>query len=211
MEKNILRNNSNYMNLLNGIGKILEEGRKKAFKAVNEILVKTYWEIGRQIIEFEQKGKERANYGSSLLTKLSKDLKLRYGRGFSKSNVYLMRLFYLKYQKFQTVSGKLSWSHYAELLGIENDLERSFYEKQSIKENCSVRELKRQINSALFHRISLSKDKKGVLELSKKGQITQKADDLIKEPYILEFLGIPEHYKYSEKELEQKIMQLQYS
>ena len=195
-----------YNNLIKNIGAVLEQGRRQAYNAVNQILTKTYWEIGRQIVEFEQKGKEKADYGSELLDRLSKDLKQSYGKGFSKSNVYLMRLFYLIYQKFQTVSGKLSWSHYVELLGIEDDLERSFYEKQCTKENWSVRELKRQKNSALFHRIALSKDKQGVLELSKKGHIIEKAEDIVRDPYILEFLDIPENYKYTEKELEQKII-----
>ena len=117
-----------------------------------------------------------------------------------------MRQFYLKFPKFQTLSGKLSWSHYAELLSVEDDLACQFYKKQSINENWSVRELKRQINSALFQRIALSRDKKGVLELSKKGNIIQKHQDIIRDPYVLEFLQIPENYKYSEKELEQKII-----
>ena len=117
-----------------------------------------------------------------------------------------MRLLYLKYPKFQALSGKLSWSHYAELLSISDNLARSFYEKQSIKENWSVRELKRQINSMLFERIALSKDKKGVLELAQKGQIIEKGKDIVKDPCILEFLRIPETYKYSERELEQGII-----
>lgn len=196
----------NYNNLITDIGSILEKGRQQAYKVVNEILVKTYWEIGRQIVEFEQKGKEKAEYGSSLLNNLSIDLKLRYGKGFSRRNIHDMRRFYLKYQKWQTVSAKLSWSHYVELLGIEDDLERNFYEKQCVSERWSVRELQRQINSVLFHRIALSKDKKGVLELSKKGQIINKDEDIIKDPYVLEFLKIPENHKYTEKQLEQKII-----
>ncbi|MDD4353210.1 MAG: PDDEXK nuclease domain-containing protein [Candidatus Nanoarchaeia archaeon] len=200
-----------YNNLIENIGEILELGRKKVYSAINSILVKTYWEIGKNIVEFEQKGNEKADYGSSLLDNLSKDLKIKYGKGFSRSNVYLMRLLYFKYPIFQTVSGKLSWSHFVELLIIDDDLERSFYEKQCEKDNWSVRELKRQINSALFYRIALSKDKKGVLELSQKGQIIEKPEDLIKDPYVLEFLKIPENEKYSEKDLEQKIIDnLQY-
>ncbi len=197
---------SNYKILINNIGKILEKGRKQVVIAVNNILVNTYWEIGRQIVEFEQKGKEKVEYGSKLFERIAKDLKDRYGKGFSRSNIIYMRLLYLKYPKSQTLSDQLGWSHYIELVSIDDDLERSFYEKQCIKENWSVRELRRQINSALFYRIALSKDKKGVLELSKKGQIIEKAKDLIKEPYILEFLNIPQHYSYSEKELEQKII-----
>ena len=195
-----------YSSLIESIGSLLEHGRKQAYHAVNEILVRTYWEIGRRIIEFEQHGKERAEYGSALLEKLSKDLKLGHGKGFSKSNLIYMRLFYLKYPKSETLSHQLSWSHYFELLKIEDDLERSFYEKQCIKEKWSNRELKRQKNSALFKRLALSKDKKGVIELSKKGQVIENAKDLIRDPYVLEFLKIPEDYSYSEKELEQRII-----
>ena len=195
-----------YERLISDVGTLLEEARKKVYTDIDQTLVKTYWEIGRKVIEFEQEGKEKAEYGSELLANLSTDLKLRYGKGFSKSNVYLMRLFYLKYQKFQTVSGKLGWSHYAELLGISEDLERSFYEKQCIQEKWSVRELKRQKNSALFERIALSKNKSGVLKLAQQGHIITKVDDVVKDPYVLEFLGISEESEYSEKELEQKII-----
>lgn len=195
-----------YGHLLNSIGELLESARKYVARTINNILVETYWNIGKRIVEYEQKGGEKAEYGTELLTKLSKDLSLKYGKGFSKSNVYLMRLLYIKYPKFQTLSGKLSWSHYVELLSVSDDLTRSFYEKQCIKENWSVRELKRQINSMLFERIALSKDKKGVLELAKKGQIIEKEEDIIKDPYILEFLKIPEKYQYTEKELEQRLI-----
>ncbi|MEK6819108.1 MAG: PDDEXK nuclease domain-containing protein, partial [Nanoarchaeota archaeon] len=122
------------------------------------------------------------------------------------SNITYMRLFYLKYQKSETLSHQLSWSHYFELLKIEEDLERSFYEKQCINENWSVRELKRQIDSALFYRLALSKNKKEILTLSKKGQLIEKADDLIKDPYVFEFLDIQENHHYSEKEIEQKLI-----
>lgn len=195
-----------YTELIENIGRILEEGRKHAFRAVNEILVKTYWDIGRQIVEFEQEGRIRADYGSKILDNLSRDLKLKYGRGFSRSNLVYMRLFYIKYPKSETLSHQLTWSHYFEILKIDDDLERNFYEKQCVMEKWSVRELKRHKESALFHRIALSKDKEGVLELSKKGQVIEKADDLLKDPYVLEFLEIPEYYKYSEKYLEQKII-----
>ncbi|MEK6868274.1 MAG: PDDEXK nuclease domain-containing protein, partial [Nanoarchaeota archaeon] len=196
----------NYNQLIHSIGFILEQGRKQAYQTVNSILVKTYWEIGKNIALYEQKNNEYASYGGKLFETISQDLKLRYGKGFSRSNVIYMRLLYLKYPKSQTLSDQLGWSHYIELLRIENDLERTFYEKQSILEKWSVRELQRQINSALFHRIALSKDKQGVLELSKKGHIIQTDHDIIKDPYILEFLKIPERAVYSEKELEQKII-----
>jgi len=195
-----------YIQLVDSIGELLESARKETARTINTILVKTYWKIGKRIVEYEQKGGEKAEYGSKLLTRLSRDLRLKYGKGFSKSNVYLMRLFYLKYPKFQTLSGKLSWSHYVELLSVSDDMAMSFYEKQCIKENWSVRELKRQINSMLFERIALSKDKKGVLQLAKKGQIIEREEDIIKDPYIFEFLGIPERYQYTEKELEQRLI-----
>ncbi|MBI5072290.1 DUF1016 domain-containing protein [Candidatus Woesearchaeota archaeon] len=195
-----------YEQLLASIGIILEQGRKHAYQTVNTILVKTYWEIGKTITSYEQNNKESAGYGSKLFETIAKDIRFQYGKGFSRSNVIYMRLLYLKYPKSQTLSDQLSWSHYIELLSREDDLERTFYEKQCILEKWSVRELQRQINSALFHRIALSKDKRGVLELSKKGHIIQTEQDIVKDPYILEFLKIPEHALYSEKELEQKII-----
>ena len=195
-----------YAQLVDSIGALLESARKKAIRTINNILVKTYWEIGKRIVEYEQKGEKRAGYGEELLKRLSKDLGFRYGKGFSRSNLQYMRLLYIKYPKCQTLSGKLSWSHYVELLGVSDDMARSFYEKQCIKENWSVRELRRQINSMLFERIALSKDKKGVLKLAKKGQIIEKEEDILKDPYVFEFLGIPEPYQYTEKELEQRLI-----
>ena len=199
-------NPNEYDKLINSIGKLLEDARKNVAKTVNTILVETYWKIGKQIVEYEQRGKERANYGEELLKKLSKDLTNKYGRGFSRSNLQYMRLLYVKYPKCQTLSGKLSWSHYVELLNVSDDLARSFYEKQCIKDNWSVRELKRQINSMLFERLALSKDKKGVLKLAKKGQIIEKEEDIIKDPYVLEFLNIPIDYRYTERQLEQRLL-----
>lgn len=148
-----------YKNLIQDIGAILDEGRKQAYKTVNNILVKTYWEIGKRIVEFEQYGKITSEYGSKLLINLSKELSLL-GKGFSRSNLTYMRLLCIKYPKSETLSHQLSWSHYFELLKVDDDLIRSFYEKQCIKERWSIRELKRQKNSMLFERIALSKDKK---------------------------------------------------
>lgn len=204
MKKITIKND--YIKLIVDIGEILENGRKQAYKAVNNILVRTYWEIGKMIVKFEQKGKQKAEYGTYLFEKVAKDMRGKYGKGFSRTNLIYIRLLYLKYRKSQTLSDQLSWSHYVELLNISDDLARSFYEKQCIHEKCSVRELKRQKNSMLFERIALSKSKKEVLRLSSKGHIIETSKDIIKEPYILEFLGIPEDYQYSEKELEQKII-----
>ena len=200
------KNNKNYFNLVNNIGSLLEKARKDVYYAVNNILVKTYWEIGRKIVEFEQSGKERAEYGSGLLDRLSQDLIVSHGKGFSQRNLRNMRAFYLMFPKWQTVSAKLTWSHYCLIMRLDEELARSFYIKEVEKENWSVRVLDRQINSMLFERIALSKDKKGVLKLAQKGQIIEKASDLIKDPYILEFLGIEESSKYTESQLEQKII-----
>ena len=160
--------------MIDSIGYLLEGARNSVVVSINNILVKTYWDIGKKVVEYEQNGNTKAEYGSKLLKQLTQDLKLQHGKGFSKSNIYYMRLFYLKYRKFQIVSGKLSWSHYVELLTVTDDLSRSFYEKQCVRENWSVRGLKRQINSTLFERIALSKDKKAVLKLAQQGQIIEK-------------------------------------
>lgn len=197
----------NYKTLVENIGSLLSESKKQVAQTVNNVLVKTYWEIGRYIVEFEQNGKERAEYGDELLVTLSKDLTLAYGKGFSKSNLFQIRQFYLKFQKFQTLSGKLSWSHYVEILKCDDELELGFYVKQCELENWSVRELKRQMKSLLFHRIALSKDKSEVIELSKSGHLIESPEDIVKDPYVLEFLGIPEQKAYKEGELEDKIIE----
>lgn len=200
------RNTDDYLKLIDSIGITIETARHRAVQAVNNELLNANWAVGKYIIEFEQNGNEKADYGSSLLTNLYKDLKSRFGKGFSKSNVYLMRQFYLKYPKFQSVTGKLTWTHYAEILGVSDDHARGFYEKQAINENWSVRELKRQIESSLFERLALSKDKAGVLQLSKEGLSISEAKDIVKDPYILEFLQIPEEPRMSESKLEQRII-----
>ena len=195
-----------YRKFLDSIGIILSEARQKTYQQINTILVKTYWEIGRHIVVYEQENNEKADYGSKLLDMIAKDLRKKYGKGFSRSNVFNFRRFYLKYPKIQAVPGFLSWTHIVLLLSVENNLARAFYEKECIANHWSTRELEREINSMLFERIALSKDKKGVLKLASKGQQIEKAEDVIKDPYVLEFLGIPEDYRYSERELEQKII-----
>lgn len=194
-----------YKRLLSSIGEQLVSGRAQATQRVNNILVETYWNIGKHIVEFEQGGEEKAEYGSQLLVMLSKDLKLAYGKGFSRRNVLDMRRMYLFYSIWQTVSAKLSWSHYTELLSISNELARSFYEKQCVKENWSVRELQRQRSTALFERIALSKDKEGILALSSQGQIIDVPRDIVKDPYVFEFLDIPER-KMKERDFENQLV-----
>ncbi len=195
-----------YTKLIGNISFLLEQARTKSFTVINQILVKTYWQIGKWIVEFEQHGEKKAVYGSALLDTLSHDLTNVHGKGFSRDNLENMRRFYIKFPISETLSPILSWSHYVELLKVSEDLSRSFYEKQCIREGWSLRELRRQMNSMLFERIALSKDKKGVLELSKKGQVVVKAQDAIKDPYILEFLGLDESHTYSETEMEDMLI-----
>ena len=201
---NITQNS--YTTLKEQIKTLLLKGRENATHSVNTILLKTYWHIGKHIVEFEQKGEKKAEYGKELLTKLSKDLTLEYGKGFSRSNLFQIRSFYLKFPKIQTLSEQLSWSHYVELIKADSELELNFYLKQCEKENWSVRELKRQMKSMLFHHLALSKDKDGVLELSKSGQDITSAKDIVKDPYIFEFLGIEQENRYLEDELEEKLI-----
>ena len=195
-----------YKNLVTQIDSLLVESRKQVFQAGNTTLVNTYWQIGRLIVEYEQDGNAKAQYGAELLDNLAKDLTAQFGKGFSRSNLFQVRLFYLKFPKIQTLSGKLSWSHYTEIIKANSDLEIGFYTKQCENENWSVRELKRQMKSLLFHRIALSKDKKSVLEISKQGIQTQKPEDIVKDPYVLEFLGVNEDQKYLEGDIEEKVV-----
>lgn len=191
-----------YRDLLEQISQIYIEGRIQAVEAVNIRLIETYWQVGRHIVEFEQGGKIRADYGKALISSLARDLGIRHGKGFSRSNLIYMRLFYLRYPISQKPSHQLSWSHYVELLKIDDELERSFYEKQAIKERWSVPELKRQKAASLFLRLAVSKDKEGILQLAQQGQIVEQPADLLREPYVFEFLKIPEPWRVSELQLE---------
>ncbi|APW58606.1 PDDEXK nuclease domain-containing protein [Paludisphaera borealis] len=194
-----------YDELLQLIGTTLETGRKQAIQAVYAHNLETYWRIGRHVVEFEQGGKAKADYGAGLILRLAKNLSLRHGRGFSLSNVKAMRQFYVAYPKSQTPSGLLSWSHVVELLKMDDPLERAFYEKQMVLERWGVRELKRQRESGLFLRLAASKDREGVLQLASQGQIVEQPTDLLREPYIFEFLKIPEAAALSEGELETRL------
>ncbi len=197
---------SKYNELIKKISELVTQSRTELAKTINTKIVNTYYTVGKYIVEYEQKGRLRADYGSELMKKLSKELLEKLGKGFSQRNLRDMRRMYLTYPKWQTVSAKLSWSHYCLLLSIGDEAKREFYEKESIKNLYSFRELKRQISSALYERLALSKDKKGVLLLSKKGQIIESADDVIKDPFILEFLRIPESERLSETKLESALI-----
>ncbi len=196
-----------YDELISKISKLVIEARTSIVKTINTRIVHTYWTIGKYIVDYEQKGKVRADYGSELMKKVSEELSARLGKGFSQRNLRDMRRIYLTYPKWQTVSAELSWSHYCLLLSISDKQARRFYEKEVISSNWSVRELERQIDSLLYERLCLSRDKKEVFELSKKGQIIEKPKDLIKDPYILECLGIPESEKLTERKIELKIIE----
>ncbi|MDP3048753.1 MAG: PDDEXK nuclease domain-containing protein [Thermodesulfovibrionales bacterium] len=249
---------SKYTTLIKRLAEIIHSARATAVRQINKAQVLAYYEIGREIVEFEQKGKARAGYGEELIKRLSKDMTKKFGKGFSEMNLRNMRRFYLEFpmqiqqtvsvkslenNKFQAVSGKssipqtvsdeaekiqksetvsrkssiqqtvsaefepmLSWSHYCELLSVENPLARSFYEKEAVNNNWSFRELKRQINSQLFERLALSKDSSAVMRLAKKGHSIETPEDAIKDPYVLEFLNLKEENVYTESRLEQAII-----
>lgn len=191
---------------LKSIGQALQRGHDQVAHAVSHTILETYWEIGQSIIEHEQKGLEKAEYGSNILNRLSADLSARYGKGFSRGNIFYMRKLYLTYQKVQTLSELLTWSHYVELLKLEDPLERSFYEKECAQEHWGVRELKRQMKSMLFQRIALSTDKKAVLRLAQEGQIIEQPQDILREPYVFEFTGLPQLPVYKEGDLEEALV-----
>lgn len=195
-------NNTEYVRLVSLISGVWDKAKDKAAIAVNTELLEASWATGRYIVEFEQGGNAKARYGDQLIANLAKDLTRMKGRGFSRSNLIYMRKFYLTFPKSETLSHQLTWSHYFELLKCDDPLERHFYMQECIKEGWKVRELKRQINSSLFQRLALSTDKEGVLALANEGHRVQTAADIIRDPYVLEFAGLPKQKRYREKELE---------
>ena len=205
MENQLTPNNS----MILEIRELLENARKNVAQQVNTQLLTTYWNIGRIIVEYEQQNQIRADYGKQTLRELSKELTREFGKGFSRSNLQNMRAFYLAYEKCQTLSGKLSWSHYCELLSITDENKRSFYEKESINSGWSVRELKRQIDSSLYERLLLSSgdaNKEKVLSLAQKGIEINQPADIIRDPYVFEFLGVPENKPILESDLENALV-----
>ena len=204
MDNNLIDNEV----LVNEIASIITNARNNVSKQVNSELLNAYWNIGRVIVENELKN-NRGEYGKKQLLDISKNLTNKFGKGFSQSNLYNMKMFYTKYPIFQSVTGKLSWTHYCELLYISDDDKRSFYEKEAINSNWSVRELKRQISSSLFERLLLSNgeaNKKKVLELALKGNEIAKPEDIVKDPYVFEFLGLPENKPMMESDLEEALV-----
>ena len=206
--------------MVDELRKLIRTARRTASTTVNALQVLTNFEIGRRIVEQEQKGKARADYGKALLKELSERLTDEFGKGFSERNLQLFRRFYTEFASrvpaiSQTASAKLlesrsplllSWSHYVLLMGIGNPQERAFYEIEAADEGWTLLELKRQVASSLYERLALSRDKKRLKELSSKGQILSKPEDALKEPYVLEFLGLSDKACYSESDLEQAII-----
>lgn len=201
-----IKSNEMLNTLIFNIEQTVTKAKEKLSTSVNNTITETYWQIGKYIVETEQDGKIKAAYGKKLLTTLSHELTLRLGKGYSRPNLNNMRKFYLKYPNCQMVSDKLSWSHICELIKLDDDLERSFYERQTVNENWSVRELQRQIDSALFLRLAVSRDKEGILSLAQRGIEVQKPEDVIKSTYTLEFLNLPESSQYTESDLEQRLI-----
>ena len=192
-------------NIFDNIKVLVVDSRNKVYQTVNTEMLHLYWNIGKIIMKIQQ-GEKRANYGDSILEKLSKKLTDEFGKGFSSRNLRTMRKFYLMYPIWKTVSSKLSWSHYLELIKIEEEKKRNYYLKESINSNWSVRELQRQRDSLLYERLILSKDKDRISELSEKGQILKTSKDFIKDPFVLEFLDIKENTDYLESDLEKNII-----
>ena len=195
-------NDQAYSELINHITNLWTDAKADAIIAVNTHLLDANWRTGQYIVEFEQKGQARAEYGRQLLVNLSKDLTIRCGRGFSRSNLTYMRKFYLAFPKSETLSHKLTWSHYFELLKCDDPLEMKFYFTESIRQGWKVRELKRQIKSALFQRLALSTDKEGILALANEGHQVLNPQDILRDPFVLEFTGLPQKKRYKEGELE---------
>lgn len=195
--------------LIGQIREIMNTARYNVAREVNNEQILAYWNIGRVIIEHEQDNSERAEYGKQTLKQLSRVLTKEFGKGFSRSNLQNMRAFYLAYPNCQTLSGKLSWSHYCELLIISDPDRRSFYEKECERSGWSVREMKRQIATSLFERLLLSDgkaNKEKAYELATKGQELAAPEDIVKDPYVFEFLGIPESKPVLESDLEKALV-----
>ena len=206
MNSKLIKDNIQFNTIFNNIKELVVNNRNKVYTTVNIEMLKLYWNIGKIIMEIQQ-GDERAKYGDSILEKLSEKLTNEFGKGFSKRNLERMRKFYICFPIATTVSSQLSWSHYLELIKIEEKSKRNFYFNECINTKWSVRELQRQRDSLLYKRLLLSADKEKVLELSEKGQILKTNKDLVKDPFVLEFLDIKENTYYLETDLEKNILE----
>ena len=189
------------------IKSIIEVAKKQVTKAINFAMVDAYWNVGKMIVEEEQSGEYRANYGEMILKDLSRRLTIEFGRGFSVTNLKNMRKFYITFSISQTLSDQLSWSHYLLLTKVKEDDKRLFYFNEAMNSKWSVRELERQISSLLFERLTLSKDKEEVLLIAKEGHEINSSKDLVKDPYVLEFLNLKPNIALYEKDLENALIE----
>ena len=185
---------------------ILDEARQQTWQSVNTAMLLAYWEVGRAIVEEEQQGDARAEYGAQLIRELSQRLSSDYGKGFDRSNLSHMRAFYLAYPIVDALRRQLSWTHYRLLLRVEKPEARAFYAVEAVNARWSTRELERQINSLLFERLALSRDAEGVLALAQQGHEVQSPLDLVKDPYVLEFVGLRQDVRFFEADLERALM-----
>jgi len=211
-----------YATVLSDVTELMEAARRAAARSVNAVMTATYWEIGRRIVELEQRGESRAEYGKQIIERLAKDLSDRLGRGFQKSNLFQMRAFYLTYthlerslsletispEIFQTLSGKfpLPWSHYVKLLSVKSLEARTFYETEALRGGWSVRQLTRQINTQYFERTLLSRNKSAMLEQGAHPRPEDRVtpEEELKDPFVLEFLDLKD--EYSENDLEEALI-----
>ncbi len=205
MNNELMNDQKNINNVFDNIKELVISSRNRVYTAVNTEMLNLYWNIGKAIMEIQQ-GDERASYGETVLEKLSEKLTAEFGKGFSKRNLERMRKFYIYFPIATTVSSQLSWSHYLEIIKIEEESKRNFYIKESVSSGWSVRELQRQIASLLYERLLISADKNKILELAEKGQELKECKDLVKDPFVLEFLDIKENTDYLETDLEKNIL-----
>jgi len=189
-----------------GIRLVITQARMHAYSAVNTAMVHAYWNIGRIIVEGEQQGSERAEYGKQMITELAGRLVEEFGDGFRYRNLWYMRSFYLAFPKLHALRAELTWTHYRRLLHVQDVAARGFYLIEAVENRWSTRELDRQINSLLFERLALSQDKDKILSLAQNGQLVAEPQDLIKDPYVLEFLEMKENKNYLERDLEKGLI-----
>lgn len=185
---------------------ILEEARSRVVRAVNSEMVRAYWMIGQAIVEQEQRGRQRADYGERLIEQLSQKLQAEFGKGFQSRNLWWMRDFYLKFPILNSLRSELTWTHYRLLLKVENPEARAFYETEAAEGNWSTRQMERQINSLMYERVALTRQKRAALAEARKEAETQTSIDFVKDPFVLEFLGLRENRDHLERDIETAIL-----
>lgn len=188
--------------LFQRVREILDNAKHKVYRTANTEMLRAYWNVGRVIVEEEQKGQDRAKYGRGLIKDLSVRLSKEYGKGFTETNLKYMRQFYQTFENSHALRDKLSWTHYRLLLKVEKEDARSYYLQEAIRGNWSTRQLERQINSLYFDRLRISKDKKGLLLNTDNGQEILQPGTIIKDPFVLEFLDVGESKRLTENDLE---------